>query len=539
MSFNKDSVQLFNALPRNPRAPSGRVPNTWHFDLRYVPLEPTPGHLLFIVQIESSYIYTERLPLGLPSRSSGVSFFPETGGAAAPEVCKGLIHAFLDGFGEHKFERNPSPPFAPWKFTTEDSSLAAAVGTEFKRLGVRKELCKIEVVKGKPLDVAHQAFSDFWDGLKKTMGITGIVAATLTAPNSIVFRNLQLAKWVGDAEADDDTKALAYIQRLTSTRPLSMEDPHLKTGDQMLKDLNAKMELFDSVCVHTLSREADAGNAEAAIDYALRLQFGIGCTPSRDLFHYYLNKVIDNPNATAAVKSRAHALLIEWYTGSSTDSLYYRYLHAAAHHANESALLSNGDVSASILFFAMYTLEPRSHQVLELCVQYKAVWAALEKRKKEIEKQKGMTERKRAQDANRYICAAVNCYIQGDKGAMLKQCSGKCDPDKKPAYCSKECQRADWKTHKPYCRPGAPCSVLEKDHPVPVAAGKATQGSLSIPVTRPGGETVMVSSSTLGPETLKQFKDWSEARGSRSMGSFRVECVPIGAEADVVAEHYV
>jgi hypothetical protein len=93
-------------------------------------------------------------------------------------------------------------------------------------------------------------------------------------------------------------------------------------------------------------------------------------------------------------------------------------------------------------------------------VQYKAVWAALETRTKQTEKAQAKAEVKRAKNANRYRCANVGCSVQADMGKMLAQCayglhlvvfesladmiyflwagSGKCDPDKKPSYCSKE-----------------------------------------------------------------------------------------------------
>ena len=98
--------------------------------------------------------------------------------------------------------------------------------------------------------------------------------------------------------------------------------------------------------------------------------------------------------------------------------------------------------------------------MVELCAQYKAIWAALETRNKQMEEEQAKAEVKRAKRANRYRCANVGCSVQADTGRMLAQCaygpnlfsfesladiihflsvgSGKCDPDKKPSYCSKE-----------------------------------------------------------------------------------------------------
>lgn len=270
MIFNAKSVKQFNALPRKPRAPSGVVSNNWHFDLRYVPLDPTPSHFLFVVQLESSYIHGERIPLNLPANASGIEFFPETGEEAAPEVAKALIHSFLDGFGERKFTFNPPPPYAPWKLSTEDSSLAEAVGNEFRRLGVRPELCKIEVVKGKSLTSAQEAFEGFWDSLKTSMGITGLVSAALTPPGSIVFKNLCLSPWVGNPNDDEATKALAYTQRLATARPLSEEASHTSVGEEMMRKYRLNLAYLQSKTNDVVRAEADAGKGESAIDFSLR-----------------------------------------------------------------------------------------------------------------------------------------------------------------------------------------------------------------------------------------------------------------------------
>ena len=34
----------------------------------------------------------------------------------------------------------------------------------------------------------------------------------------------------------------------------------------------------------------------------------------------------------------------------------------------------------------------------------------------------------------------------------LLVCSGRCPPDLKPSYCSKECQKQDWPNHRVFCK---------------------------------------------------------------------------------------
>jgi hypothetical protein len=116
----------------------------------------------------------------------------------------------------------------------------------------------------------------------------------------------------------------------------------------------------------------------------------------------------------------AHALLIEWYTAG--DELRKRYLHAAAHHANQAVELASGQACPAVLFFGARVLKPNSYKALEFCVQYKAVWAVLDEREKQMEQEQSKAEEKRMKRTNRYRCANAGCSVQADTGKMLSQC---------------------------------------------------------------------------------------------------------------------
>ncbi|KAJ7281598.1 hypothetical protein C8J57DRAFT_1219466 [Mycena rebaudengoi] len=492
------SVDKFNKLPRNPLAPSGRVPNVWHFDIRYVQFQP-PSHMVFLLQPESGFIHTELVPIGKP-QNIGFAFFPDTAKEAATEIAKALIHAFVTTMGAGKFEMKAPPPYAPWSFTTDQKDIAKEVGEALKTLGVKApELWSVKFTAGEITKQAQDAFSNCFNSMKASMGMQGLAHAAFTTPSAIAFTSSYwtLAPWVEK-------------KRLASARPTAKTP---ETGDfiKEVQVMNAMLGQRNSV---TVLSEADAGDPQAALEYSIRLQYGIQCNPSRSLCRQYLIKVILNKKADNIMKSIAHSLLIDWYTRAfSSESAPIRYIHAAAHSADEAVRLASDISSPNVLFFARHVLERHATTVVELWAQYKHVWKAKDQREQEMAQADNKAILKRMQQPNRYMCANVGCPVSSDSGHMLRQCSGKCDQDKKPSYCGKECQRADWKNHKPFCKPDAPCSVVERPEGSYKGHSSTKGGAIEVPINNADGTTTIVSSSTLSPDMLKQMKAYAEASG--------------------------
>lgn len=271
------SVQSFNALPRKPKALSGRVPNVWHFDIRYVQLEPTPTHVVAIIQPQSLFFHMERLPVGLPTNVSGIEFFPESGEAAAPEVAKALVHAFVNNLGQYG-EQNPKmpPPFAPWKLTTEDKELAVAVGKELRRIGVHsEELCNIGISTTSVNLIMQLHFHRFFQTVKKAIGIEDLISAEIKTPTSISFHIIPAFRQRHEISADEETDEEHYLTSLCLKYLTELERsrPH-RAGDTGTSNISRRMRSIRQKIVEkpasVVKAEADRGDPEAAFDYGIR-----------------------------------------------------------------------------------------------------------------------------------------------------------------------------------------------------------------------------------------------------------------------------
>jgi len=224
----------------------------------------------------------------------------------------------------------------------------------------------------------------------------------------------------------------------------------------------------------------------AATQYFIRVLDGITSDP----------RLIAKAHICAAMP---HADIGAWANGKSTPT--EKQFYTVGYHYNEAAKLGFGKCAALLHFMQVWY--PRRQEIKSSHL-WTAMWAVFEERVVEMDAERRKVGEKLAKRPNRYVCAAQACGIVANTGKVLLRCSGKCSNDYKPYYCSKECQRKDWKVHKPYCAPNKPPppTTLHDHHP-----GKAQEGIRSISIPHPSGQgTMQISSSSFDVDDLKRIQ---------------------------------
>lgn len=150
-------VQAFNNLTRPEKSPSGR-PNHWHFTIRHVDLDP-PGDLVHLVNPNTHFTHCAGPTqiLSLPSRT-----------VQADAIVPLLLDSFIQGITTDP-DGNPAPDisaFAPWTWATPDPELAKAIEKKLKEVGVKEELCTVQLGDKEQEHVSEETWTGLMDTLK-------------------------------------------------------------------------------------------------------------------------------------------------------------------------------------------------------------------------------------------------------------------------------------------------------------------------------------------------------------------------------------
>ncbi|KAJ8088474.1 hypothetical protein PM082_022547 [Marasmius tenuissimus] len=417
-------------MPKNSSRPSA-----YHFDVRYIPIEPYPSHILFILNTTTNAKHIERLPVDLDEHTSGIEFFPETAEHAAPEVAKGLVKHLKNNL--HVFTEGGSG--SGMSVSTDDPTLSKIVAAELKKLGYPRAQVQTKSI----VFLAQREFDDAFRDMKRKANppLSPTVASSLQTPESIGFHNfrppsLETFPDVENAVQERQVRVTQYLQYLTNARPAqSLTDLRFN----IMEEMDMLERLFVAKPLDMIEREAEQGVAESQLDYALRLRAGIQTAPNFRLCRDILAKTATNPNAPPVTRSIAHANLMNWHTSCS--DFRTRNMFLAAHHANQALIHASDNPSPAVMHFSK-ELEGNVHTYRQPVVKhmYEKLWAAKRKRDIEYAEEIARSGRKRIQRPNVYRCANVGCGMETSHGKLFQKCGGKCDADKKPSYCGQKCR---------------------------------------------------------------------------------------------------
>ncbi|KAI0797060.1 hypothetical protein C8Q75DRAFT_862786 [Abortiporus biennis] len=284
---------------------------------------------------------------------------------------------------------------------------------------------------------------------------------------------------------------------------------------------------------------ANSGNAVNCLEAGIRYYTGCTVRKNAPKAIEYLRRVADPMHTlylrTAPRRVRAHAFsclcAIHWDSRVDQDGTTWNMdsMFRATSWADGCCAL--GLVTPQILSIGAATKKLMDEPVLREWdltrfhdLEY--LREALGKRDKEVKAEKERRDKK-------------GCGIGATKKASLLRCGGTCPPDIKPHYCSKECQKADWKRHKPSCKPAlvgedskvggtteqeteeinvpSPATLLEDDLAQRICQdGK--ERTIEIPSPANPSEKIVVSSTTMTPAFMREFRDqvtkMSESRTS-------------------------
>ncbi|KAF9654423.1 hypothetical protein BDM02DRAFT_3106814 [Thelephora ganbajun] len=279
---------------------------------------------------------------------------------------------------------------------------------------------------------------------------------------------------------------------------------------------------------------------QSILELGTREWTGYGSPQIKDLaLARWIPLTFNGSNVSRRIRAQAHSCLaLGWYNKATEDPecLNVDAFYRAGSNANEAVSL--GLISRTALMVG-YQIErigfrrPETNRFPEWSTdrfeKLNELWEAIDKRSAEVHKERSKQDAKVSKAPHQYVCAANDCGIQATKKSGLLRCAGKCPVLFKPSYCSKECQKVDWKRHKPFCKADATMSSahslstddqtaedterrasLPEDTSPDALRGRSPEYSVDMPLGE--GRTLRLSSKTLGPQMMRELRKAAEER---------------------------
>ncbi|THH29703.1 hypothetical protein EUX98_g4486 [Antrodiella citrinella] len=284
-------------------------------------------------------------------------------------------------------------------------------------------------------------------------------------------------------------------------------------------------EELNSKTMRQVMEGASAGVAADCLEAGLRMFTGCGVDKNVQNAMTWWYGIAGKPKTGATISKKIRVRALSCLANAQWDSRMTEEegptvwnidaAHRAAMHANDCASL--GFVSPAVLVIGMTIKQlmeenkfqqfnnPRFHEL-------EFLWEAVERREEEMKKSTEKRNEKVAKAPNAYVCAAEGCGIEGTRKSGLLR---------------KECQKADWKRHKSICKISEAPSATNEDAssssqtvapaivaPTPVADDalhlRDDGREVRMEIPRLGGGTTTISSRTMSPGFMKEFRDQIE-----------------------------
>ncbi|KAJ6464372.1 hypothetical protein C8R45DRAFT_910988 [Mycena sanguinolenta] len=272
----------------------------------------------------------------------------------------------------------------------------------------------------------------------------------------------------------------------------------------------------------SLVEDAANGDGEKLLEIAIRHLSGCGgFDQDIDIALSYLHTIIDSNNEDPAINVPAE-LLVKAISCAACAHFELAAVYANAAIARGLSSPISLSVSAVLSSWgARCNVDVRNSPRYRV---YKSLWRARDKLDEEMAAAERRRSTKVAKTPNAYKCAADGCGVEGTSKAALLRCGGQCPSEEKPSYCSKKCQKRDWRTHKKVCKRGSdaetapptnsdPVVVLdpEVDDPSTLDNEISTEGGVERLIEfphsdMPGGKVTIVSKH-LSPVYLRYLKE--------------------------------